>query len=181
MTKSWPDPLTEVLTLAARQELGCVESAEYPVLADQVLTLGVVTPSLVELAVSCGLYPTAAEVRSLLVQVVRELGLSWPSRVESAWLIARWTMERIVLGGVPPVDALEALQCAAWTMPIRECVGDGLDAADLMGIYYLYDEPTYNVVEETGEVFTEEAARRRRLDEHAMQRAKEWLERHAAR
>lgn len=181
MAKSRPDPLTEVLALAARQELGCAASSEYPVLADQVLTLGVVTPSLVELATSCGLCPTAADVRPLLAQVVRELGLLWPSRVESAWLVARWTMERIVVGGVPPVEALEVLQGAVSDTPSREYVGDGLDAADLMGIYYLYDEPTSNVDEQTGEVITDEGERRRRLDEHARERARAWLERHPVR
>lgn len=172
--------LAELRLVGARLVLGRVHSWEIPPVADRALMNRVYTPALAELATLPD--PIMSDVAPLLRRAMEELGLALPSRTDAAWQLARSCMERLASGEWPPDRIVEELiwlvDDVADVLPTRSYVGDGLDAAELIGMFWTY------LGEDFGDPENHRAAieaRRPGLLDSLAREARAWLERHPAR
>lgn len=181
MGSTEPDAMTLLRVTAARHMLGLLYSWEFPPLADTLLNRGVYSRSLAELAAITT--PRMADVEPLLVATLKELEEPVFSSVDAAWFLVRHCIERIAQSDEPPRVPLELLtrvsnsSATQNVLPNKVFVGDGLDLGSLIGIYYSYAEPSYNVLP-SGRVITDEAERQSLLDKWAREEAVLWLARH---
>lgn len=171
-------PLAELSHWAARFALSLVQSWELPPVADRALSGGAYSPALAELIMLQD--PRSSDVDPLFRQALMELGVPLPSRVEAAWVLTRECMERIAADPGSPFELLSFLyhvhSAAGDVVPDKKYVGDGLDIAKLIGLYWSYTEPNENFYK--GRVITDESERHAILDGLARREARGWLDRH---
>lgn len=166
--------------LAAKQVLNLQYSWDVPLIANSLLTKGVYSDSLRELAEQT--HPIMPELRPLIESALTELSVVRPNRADAAWFLARTCIQRIAAGQEGRRDSFELLKniCdeAIDVLPHHNYVGSGLDLGDLIGIYYSYSEPAENYLEAENRTITDETERRRILDELAKRQCDRWLRRH---
>lgn len=171
--------LAELRLVGARLVLGRVHSWEIPPVADRALMNRVYSPALAELATLP--HPIMADVAPLLRRAMEELGLALPSRTEAAWQVARSCIERLAAGEGPPDWIVEELiwlaDAVADVLPTRSSIGDGLDAAKLIGVFWMYLGEDYGDPESHRAAIE---ARRPGLLDSLAREARAWLERHPA-
>lgn len=177
------DPLAPLHTVAALHVLGLIDSWEIPPVADAMLSNGVYSDSLAELATMTD--PRMSDVAPLLARAMKECGISQPSRVDAAWTAARWCMHLIASMPNSPRKyvnlLLDDLVIAALdVLPHGEYWGDGLDAAHFVWIQDDYREPVDNYDTTDARAMANETERISILDRLARQAAHEWLSRHPA-
>lgn len=175
------DPLAPLLTVAALHEFGLINSWEIPPVADALLSRGVYSDSIAELATITE--PKMSDVAPLLTHAMQECGLARPTRVDAAWAAARWCMHLIASLPDSPrtyINLLldELVIAALDVLPHVEYWGDGLDAAHFFWIQDEYREPVDNYDTTDARAMADEAERISILDGHARQAAREWLSRH---
>jgi hypothetical protein len=181
----------ELFSVAARYVLGLADGEYLVAVADRALSEGIYSPALHELWQQStpempelrGVARTAMrEVRPLFEQALRELGLGLPSRAEAAWLLSRQVMKQIVGSQGSPREALcllhDVVDASRSDLPDRRFVGDALDLAGLMGIFWSYREPHYNCSVPAGRLVTNEDELAMLLDRHAREEALAWMQRH---
>lgn len=175
------DPLAPLRTVAALHALGVINSWEIPPVADALLSSGVYSDSIAELAAITD--AKMSDVAPLLTRAMQECGLTQPTRVEAAWAAARWCMHLIASLPESPrtyVNLLldELVIAALDVLPHVEYWGDGLDAAHFVWIQDEYREPVDNYDTTDARAMADEAERISILDGHARQAARDWLSRH---
>lgn len=175
------DPLAPLRTIAALHVLGLINSWEIPPVADAMLSTGVYSDSLAEIAAITE--PKMSDVSPLLTRAMQECGLTQPTRVDAAWTAARWCMHLIASLPESPRTCVNLLLddlviAALDVLPHDEYWGDGLDAAHFVWIQDEYREPVHNYDTTDDGAMADEAERILILDAHARQAAREWLSRH---
>lgn len=179
-----PDPLSALRTLAARYVLRCYQNRDLPRAADHALNNLVYSDALAELAGIAGEDPSREDVEPLFLQSLEELGLPLPPRAEAAWQLARDCMHRILNGDERPAAVLVLLRDVVWAsedvLPHTTYVGDGLDVAQLIGLYWSCLEPNERYYKVEDRIIEDEAKRLALLDSLARDEARAWLARHPA-
>jgi hypothetical protein len=179
MTAPDANPRESLRVLAARHVLGVVHSWEFPPVADQALSDGLYSDSLVELASIVN--PAMSEVAPVLARAMAELGMPTPARSEAAWCVAERCIRRIAAGHEEPFRPLSLLEavCSASqdVLPNRAYVGDGLDLGGLIGIFWHYCEPPRNWFGLDGRRITDEGEWKALLDRMARDESRQWLTR----
>lgn len=91
-------------------------------------------------------------------------------------------MNRILKGDERPEEVLELLRDVLWAtddlLPNTKYLGDGLDVAHLIGLYWSYSEPSENHYEAENRIIEDEDERQALLDSLAREEARAWLARH---
>ncbi|HVT82480.1 MAG TPA: hypothetical protein VHM90_17700 [Phycisphaerae bacterium] len=173
------DPLR---LLAAKFSLHLVDSWEVPPVADELLTNGIYSSALAELATQRK--PSWSDVVPLLENAMAELQMPFPSKAEAAWMLARHCILRIAHEAGSPFETLSLLQkvsSAAWdVLPDKAYVGENLDLKGLIGIYWSYTEPTENYYEPEKRYIHNESERCAILDRLAREESHLWLARHTS-
>lgn len=143
MTAPDANPRESVRVLAALHVLNLAHSAEFPPVADQALSDGLYSDSLMELATI--VYPTKSEVVPLLARAMTELGMPMPSPVEAAWCVAEHCTRRIASGDEDPIEPIQLLNDVAWAsrdmQPPGGMLGGALDLERLIFLHWFYFEP----------------------------------------
>lgn len=175
------DPLAPLRTVAALHALGLINSWEIPPVADAMLSSGVYSDSLAELAAITD--AKMSDVAPLLGRAMRECGVEQPTRIDAAWTAARWCVHLVATMPDSPRKyvnlLLDDLVIAALdVLPHGEYWGDGLDATHFVWIQDDYREPVDNYDTTDARAMANEAERISSLDSLARQAAHEWLSRH---
>jgi hypothetical protein len=135
--------MDDVQVTLAQLALGALRSWDVPPRAERWLTDGVYSDSIVELAEIAD--PTWDVIEPLLSRVAAELGLTAPTRESAARLLIRSYCEQVAEGAGEPELHLGGMCRDLEGSGILhestcETLGDRLGVADLVGIYYSYDD-----------------------------------------
>jgi hypothetical protein len=175
-----PSKLRELRVVAAKYLLGLTESWEIPPIADRLLTNGVYSDALAELFGMKS--PTMPTVGPLLEKAIAELHLVLPSKTEAAWYLADHCIRRIISGAEEPYEPLLLLKDVTHAirdvLPNKSFVGDCLDVANLIGLFWSYSSPNENYYEAEQRFIYNEGERRAILDKKAREESRLWLVRH---
>jgi len=125
--------------------LGTVAPHDLPALALRALLEGEESSSLAALA---GVSPATYdpwEVEELLSDALRELGTLLPSRDDAVQVIIDDTIDRALAGEMSPVGAVSRIVNGAYYASgaaerDSTVAGDSLDLAEIVGLYWAYDE-----------------------------------------
>lgn len=92
----------------AKLALELIPSAEMPKMAQDALEAGFDSPAVLRLAVLE--QPTYFEVRDVLAQAVKDLGLSQLTKSEAALRIAKWLAKEVLSSGKDPLSCIQEFQ-----------------------------------------------------------------------
>src|SRR5688572_12773850 len=102
-----PEPRVTIRLHAAAYALRVLNSWDIPPMADRVLSAGLYSDALAQLASTTS--PVMSEVGPLFERSLAELGLATPSMADAAWMLARRCMELLVHTDQTPRETLTLL------------------------------------------------------------------------
>lgn len=164
--------------VAARYALGIAQSSEVQQIADEALSSGIYSPSLVELVDSSP--PIMSTIGPLFEAALAEISMEIPCENDAIKTLVRHHLETIVSGTARPRDGLaRIMEDVVYPSNIvektKEVVGDSHGLETLIGAYYQYDELNEQLSREF------ESGKRgifdgfRKLDRDVINAAKAWL------
>lgn len=168
---------------AARFVLGVLVPEVLVRIANELLKEGIYTPAARELGMlTSEQHPSVQVVMPLFEQMLSELGMSLPSTEEATWILARYYIEGIVSGRVPPQEGLRLLHedvYVAGNLHERshEYAGDSYGIQDLYSMYWAYEEIKGRPDELSFHGFYGDAALEA-MDREVIRLARQWITDH---
>jgi len=164
---------------AARYVLGDLPSEGLARIADTLLTEGVYSPAIGELATTR--HHVMADAGPLFEQTLRDLNVDAPSRDEAVWVLLRHHIGRIAYEDVAPREGLQSVldvyRRADLYTQSQTYVGDSHGIEQLIGAYWIYDDLQAGSVSQSLESHLEAV---RDLDDAVVRAATEWIGQHGA-
>jgi hypothetical protein len=166
---------------AAEHAIGLLWSDQIPIIADDALTAGIYSDTLLELAQTPA--PIMADVGPLFARAMRELDVWPPSKTEAAWRVCRYLVESVpAFPGSPraAVARIAHLACSTHDVFPNTHPVTALDLCEFYGIDDEYAELTPEDVPMADVLRDREWSMRIVLNFRSRSAASNWLMRHPA-